>query len=120
MSLKDTLANIVHSVEGSRAAVVLASDGIPIDEFVADQEGFDLQLLAVQYATVLRDVKRTIGMLEIGNAEELCITTGALHVALRMLADDLFVIVVLDRDGNCGKARYMLRLKSGELYEELC
>ncbi len=120
MSLKDTLSEIVRNVEGARAAVVMASDGIPIDEFVVNQEGLDLQLLTVQYATVLKDVKRAIELLEVGATEELCVTTGLLYVVLRMLTDELFVIMVMERDGNFGKGRYMLRLKAGELARELC
>lgn len=120
MSLRDMLSEIVQKVEGSRAAVVMASDGIPIDELVVNQEGLDLQLLTVQYATVLKDVKRAIELLNVGETEELCITTGQLYVVMRMLSDDLFVILVLDRDGNLGKARYMLRLKFDEMIQELC
>jgi len=119
MSLRDTLSEIVQKVEGSRAAIIMASDGIPIDEAVVSREGLDLQLLIVEYATVLKDVKRAVELLGVGETEELCITSGMLYVVLRVLSDDLFMILVLDRDGNLGKGRYMLRLKSEDVTREL-
>jgi predicted regulator of Ras-like GTPase activity (Roadblock/LC7/MglB family) len=119
MSLRDTLSEIVQKVEGSRAAVIMASDGIPIDEIVVNQEGLDLQLLTVEYSTVLKDVKRAVELLGVGETEELCITSGQLYVVLRVLSEDLFLILVLDRDGNLGKGRYMLRLKSEYITSEL-
>ncbi|NVN89500.1 MAG: roadblock/LC7 domain-containing protein [Desulfuromonadales bacterium] len=119
MSLRETLSEIVQKVEGSRAAVIMASDGIPIDEVVVNMDGLDLQLLTVEYATVLKDVKRTIELLKVGETEELCITSGQLYVVLRVLSDELFVVLVLDRDGNLGKGRYMLRLKCQDFIQEL-
>lgn len=119
MSLRDTLSEIVRKVEGSRAAVIMASDGIPIDEVVVNTDGLDLQLLTVEYATVLKEVKRTIGLLKVGETEELCITSGQLYVVLRVLSDELFAVLVLDRDGNLGKGRYMLRLKAQDVIQEL-
>ena len=119
MSLRDILSEIVEKVEGSRAAVIMASDGISIDEVVVNQEGLDLQLLTVEYATVLKDVKRAVELLGVGETEELCITSGRLYVVLRVLGGGLFVILVLDRDGNLGKGRYLLRLKSEDVTREL-
>lgn len=119
MSLKDTLSEIVRNVEGCLAAVVMVSDGISVDEIVVDQVGVDLQLLTVEYATVLKNVKRAVGLLEVGETEELCITSGGLIVVVRVLSDDLFMILVLDRKGNLGKGRYMVRLKASEITREL-
>ncbi len=119
MSIRETLSEIVQKVEGSRAAVIMASDGIPIDEAIVNQDGLDLQLLTVESSTVLKDIKRAVELLAVGATEELCITSGQLYVVLRVLTDDLFLILVLDRDGNLGKGRYMLRLKSEDFIREL-
>jgi len=36
-----------------------------------------------------------------------------------VLNDELFVVLIIKRDGNFGKGRYLLRLKSFELAQEL-
>src|SRR5690242_613959 len=117
MSLRDTLTGIVKNVEGGLAAIIMAYDGIPIDEFVVPQTEFDLQLLTVEYATVLKEIKRAVEVIKVGQMEEVSITTGQVRVAMRVLNDELFLVLVMSKDGNFGKGRYLLRIKSPELFE---
>jgi len=119
MPLRETLRNIVEDVEGAVAAVIMANDGISIDEFVAGEAGFDLQLLTVEYARVLKEVSRAAEVISIGVTEEVSITTSRLFVVIRVLNGDAFVVLVMNRDGNVGKGRHMLRLKSFDLAREL-
>jgi predicted regulator of Ras-like GTPase activity (Roadblock/LC7/MglB family) len=119
MSLRDTLTGIVKNVEGGLAAIIMAYDGIPIDEVVVGPTEFDMQLLTVEYATVLKEIKRAVEVIKVGQMEEVSITTGQVRVNLRVLNDELFVVLVMSKDGNFGKGRYLLRIKSPELIEEL-
>ncbi|MBT1071702.1 roadblock/LC7 domain-containing protein [Pelotalea chapellei] len=119
MSLKDTLNGTIVHVEGALAAYVMAYDGIAIDEVVKSDSGFDLQLLSVEYATVLRGIKRTVEVVKAGQMEEVIVTTSSLIVIMRVLNDELFLVLIMAKDGNFGKARYMLRLKSFELLRQL-
>jgi predicted regulator of Ras-like GTPase activity (Roadblock/LC7/MglB family) len=119
MSLRDALNSIVQSVEGSLAAVIMAYDGIPIDEVIGGQSEFDMQLLSVEYATVLKEIKRAVDVIKMGELEEVSIATSRTCVVVRVLNDDLFVALIMNRDGNIGKGRYMLKLKSFEVLREL-
>jgi len=119
MSLRDALNTIVQSVDGSLAAIIMAYDGIPIDEVTVEQSEFDMQLLSVEYATVLKEIKRAVDVIKMGNLEEVSITTTRICLVVRVLNDDLFAALILSRDGNVGKARYMLKLKSFEVLREL-
>ena len=119
MSIRDTLTGIVENVEGALAAIIMAYDGIAIDEITVPQAEFDLQLLTVEYATVLKEIKRSVEVLRVGEMEEVAITTGQLLVLMRVLNEELFMVLILSRDGNLGKGRYLLRLKSYNLAREL-
>ncbi len=119
MSLRDTLAEIVDGVEGALAAFIMAYDGIAIDEFITGAAEFDLQLLVAEYATVLAEVKRAVEVIKVGGLEEVAITTSQVRVCLQCLGNDLFVALVVAKDGNFGKGRHLLRLKSIELAREL-
>lgn len=119
MPLRNTLRDIVESVEGGLAAMVMAYDGIPIDEVCLEQTEFDMQLLSVEYATVLKDIRHTIEVIKAGHMEEVSISTNRTCVAIRVLTDELFVVLIMRRDGNFGKGRYLLRLKSFELAQSL-
>jgi predicted regulator of Ras-like GTPase activity (Roadblock/LC7/MglB family) len=119
MSLRDSLNTIVQSVDGSLAAVIMAYDGIPIDEVTVEQSEFDMQLLSVEYATVLKEIKRAVDVIKMGDLEEVSISTSRTCVVVRVLNDDLFAALIMSRDGNIGKGRYMLKLKSFEVLREL-
>ncbi len=119
MSLKDSLNSILNNVEGAIAVVVMANDGIPIDEVTGPQSDIDIQLLAVEYATVLKEVRRTVDVIKMGGLEEVSIATSRICAVVRVLNEELFFALILRRDGNLGKGRYMMKLKSFELTQEL-
>ena len=119
MPLKAVLSGIVENVDGCLAAVVVASDGITIDGVATDPGRFDLQLLTVEYASVIKEIRRAVELVKAGEMEEIAVTTGSLYVVVRLLNSDIFAILVIDRNGNLGKGRYLLRLKSYDILKEL-
>jgi len=118
MELRNTLKEIVEKVGGGVGAVIMGYDGIPIEEYI--EEGiFDVQMLAVEYANVLKEVKRTIEVLKTGEMEEIIITTGLSRIIIRSVNEDFFIMLALDSDGNYGKGRYLLKSEVPKLREEL-
>ena len=119
MVFKEILKDVVESVEGGIGAVIMGYDGIPIDEYVKDVAPFDIQLLAVEYTSVLKEVRRTIELLNTGEMEEISIITGLSRVIARAINSEFFVVLVLDSDGNYGKGRYLLKRDVVKLRDEL-
>lgn len=117
--MREALKTIVTSVDGALAAIIMGYDGIPIDEFAVEQSEFDIQLLSVEYATVLKEIKRALDVIRAGEMEEVSIATTHTRVLMLVLNDDLFITLILRHDGNFGKGRYLLKLKSFELIREL-
>jgi predicted regulator of Ras-like GTPase activity (Roadblock/LC7/MglB family) len=119
MPLRDLLNTIVQSVDGALSAIIMAYDGIPIDEVTVEQSEFDMQLLSVEYSAVLKEIKRAVDVIKMGDLEEVFISTTRTCVVVRVLNDDLFAALIMSRDGNIGKGRYLLKLKSFEVLREL-
>jgi predicted regulator of Ras-like GTPase activity (Roadblock/LC7/MglB family) len=119
MSFRETLKGLVVNVAGGQGAVMMGYDGIPIDEFVLGDASLDVQLLSVEYATLLKEIKRTVELLKIGEMEEISITTGLSRVIVRPVSQEFFVVLVLDREGNFGKGRFLLKREVPKLAEEL-
>src|SRR5665647_1711311 len=115
MSLRDLLNATVQSVDGALAAAIMGYDGIPIDEVTVEQSEFDMQLLSVEYATLLKEIKRAVEIIKMGDLEEVTISTTRTCVVVRVLNDDLFAALIMNRDGNIGKGRYLLKIKSSEV-----
>jgi len=119
MSIKEALKELVENVDGGLGAIVIGYDGIPIDEHIIDDSPLDLQLLAVEYATVLKEVKKAVEVLNSGMMEEISINTAVSRVIIRVIDEDLFVVFALSADGNYGKGRYFLKRQVPRLKELL-
>jgi len=105
MSIRDTLKDVVENVDGALAAMIMAYDGISIDEFTVPQSEFDLQSLSVEYATILKEIKRAAELVNAGVMEEVSIATNRTQVAFRVLNEDLFAVLIMTRDGTCCTSR---------------
>jgi predicted regulator of Ras-like GTPase activity (Roadblock/LC7/MglB family) len=119
MSYKESLATITGEVGGGLAAMIMGYDGIPIDEYLLEGTPFDLQLLAVEYANLLRDIRRTVEILENGAMQEVSIATDRLRVLIRAINPEFFLALVITADGNYGKGRYLLAREAFKLRDEL-
>ncbi|MDD2319575.1 MAG: roadblock/LC7 domain-containing protein [Geobacteraceae bacterium] len=119
MSIKNVLQEMVESVDGALGAIVMGYDGIALDEYVKESSPLDLQVLSVEYATVLKEIRKAVDVLGSGTMEEISINTDVTRVIIRVIDNDLFVILALLMDGNYGKGRYVLRQKSLRINEIL-
>ena len=79
---------------------------------------FDVQLMAVEYVNVMKEVKRSIGVLKTGELEEILISTEQSRIIIRSICEDYFIILTLNGDGNYGKGRYLLKREIPRLREE--
>lgn len=119
MSYKQTLKTVTETVGGGLAAIIMGYDGIPIDEYLVASSQFDLQLLTVEYANLLRDIRRTVELLENGIMEEVSIATDRVRVLVRAINNQFFLVLVLTADGNYGKGRYLLSREAVKLKDDL-
>lgn len=109
MGFKVILKSIVEESGGGLGGVIMGYDGISIDEYVKQSAGIDVQTMTVEYASVLKEIKRTVGVLKTGELEEVSIITGECSVIVRGISDDFFVALIMTADGNFGKGRYLLK-----------
>ena len=113
------LQRIVEETGGGIGAVLMGYDGIAIDQFFSPDEELDLHMVVVEYSNVLKEIRKTAEILSLGEMEEISIRTDRLIFVIRMLNDDYFVALVIDRDGNFGKGRYLMTRESYNLIEAL-
>jgi predicted regulator of Ras-like GTPase activity (Roadblock/LC7/MglB family) len=94
-------------------------DGIAIDQFFSPDEELDLHMVVVEYSNVLKEIRKTAEILSLGDMEEISIRTDRFIIVIRMLNDEYFVALVISRDGNFGKGRYLMTREGFNLLEEL-
>lgn len=119
MGFRAILKSIVEESCGGLGGVIMGYDGISIDEYVRDGAGLDVQTITVEYASVLKEIKRTVGVLKTGDLEEVSIISEQCSVIVRGISEDFFVALIMAEDGNFGKGRYLLKRAAPGLREAL-
>ncbi len=117
MQLKELLTSMLHQVDGGYAVMLMGYDCIAIDEVISKDLDFDVQAIVVQFGTVINEIRNATDLLGAGEMEESIITTTNARVVVRVLSDEFFAAFVLARQGNLGKARFVLRSKALQLVE---
>jgi len=119
MSFREILKKVVSDVDGAIGAVLMGYDGISIDDFIQEDLSDDIQLLAVEYTSIIKEVRRAVEVLKTGQMEELSLATDQSRIVIRIVNEDFFVLLALSADGNFGKARYLLKRSVPLLREAL-
>lgn len=117
MPLRDLLTSLMRRIEGAYAVMLMGYDCIAIDEVQQDEAGFDVQVMAVEYGTLIKEIRRTIQIVGAGEMEEVTISSANAQMIIRILNDQFFAVCIMAKDGNLGKARYLLRLNQQRLIE---
>ena len=116
---KEILQDLVDRTDGGVAGLLMASDGIAIDQYATGDGPFDVEAVGMEYSVVLKGVQRAAEMLDTGATNEVSLKTERLTTIVRMLSDEYFVALTLEPGGNVGKARYLLRVTAPKLIENL-
>lgn len=111
----EILKRIVEETGGGVGAVLMGYDGIAIDQYFSADQQLDLNMIAVEYANVIKEIRKTAQILNVGEMEEVSIRTERFHIVVRIITADYFVAMTLQRDGNFGKARYLLTREAAAL-----
>ena len=116
---KEILQDLVNRTDGGVAGLLMASDGIAIDQYSRGDGPFDIESVGMEYSVVLKGVQRATEMLDTGATQEVSVKTERLTTVVRMLSDEYFVALAVEPGGNVGKARYLLRISAPKLIENL-
>ncbi|MBT8452182.1 MAG: hypothetical protein KJO40_09480 [Deltaproteobacteria bacterium] len=116
---KEILQDLVDRTDGGVAGLLMASDGIAVDQYSKGDGPFDIEAVGMEYSVVLKGVQRAGEMLDTGETNEVSVQTERLTTVVRMLTEEYFVALAVAPGGNVGKARYLLRTSAPKLLENL-
>lgn len=115
----EILCNMTEGTSGAIGAVLMGYDGIAISSHFLPGDDLDVQMIAIEYANVLKEIRNAAAVLGIGEMEEVNIQTRGYRFVVRAITEEYFVVLALGRDGNFGKGRYLLRRDMERLREAL-
>lgn len=108
MDFSDILKEAVEKVDGAVAAMIVASDGISVQEYVVEKL-IDLTGLGAEASAMIRDVGSAAENLGLGQAREFSIVSDTCGIIMRKINEEYYLSLVIKPDGNYGKGRYVLK-----------
>ncbi len=124
MSFTSILRGLVEQCGGGLGAALMGSDGIPIEQVVAQSaqgalQPEDVSTAGVEFGRILDEIRKASDALSAGAMAETVVVLSRFTLVFRSLDEDTFLVLVLAPDGNLGKARYLIRRQLGALQQEL-
>jgi len=116
------ITDLVNRLEGGAAGLLMGFDGITLDTYARPEHAAalpDLQTMAMEFAHVVAQARRTLQSLDAGALEEFTLKTEKLTLAVRVLTTEYFLACAILPSGNLGKTRYLMRLTAPALSAEL-
>lgn len=117
MIFSDVLKETVDKVDGAVSAMIIASDGIPVEEYVSEKM-IDLTGLGAEASAMIRDVGLAAENLGLGEAREFSIVSDLCGIIMRKINNDYYLAIVIRPEGNYGKGRFVLKTMIPRLEKE--
>jgi predicted regulator of Ras-like GTPase activity (Roadblock/LC7/MglB family) len=119
---RENIKKLVERLDGGVAAVLMGFDGISVDSFA--KTGYDgalpdIQTLAMEFAHLIAQARRTLQSLDAGPLEEFTLRAESLTLVVRVLTQEYFLACAVLPNGSVGKARYLMRVTAPVLRADL-
>jgi predicted regulator of Ras-like GTPase activity (Roadblock/LC7/MglB family) len=118
MNFSDALKETVEKVDGAVSAMIIAADGIPVQEYAAEKL-IDLTGLGAEASAMIRDVGLAAENLGLGEAREFSIVSDTCGIIMRKINDEYYLALVIKPEGNFGKGRFILKTAVPKIEWEL-
>ena len=120
MVFQEILKDIVEVVGGGLGGLVIGRDGIALETYLPPErdESIDIQAFGVELVTMIGEMNRVSSSLGSEGIEEVSLVMPDYIAVMRFINLEYLVVVLLRRDGNLGKARWLIRREVPRLQKE--
>jgi predicted regulator of Ras-like GTPase activity (Roadblock/LC7/MglB family) len=119
---REGIQNLLDKIEGGVACVLMGFDGITLDSCSKAGQAAalpDVQTLAMEFAHLIAQARRTLTSLDAGALEEFTLRTDVLTLVVRVLTPEYFLGCAIMPNGGLGRARYLMRVAAPALRADL-
>jgi len=113
-----TLKDARSRIEGALAISLIGLDGIAI-ETQKVREDIPIESMAAELGSFVKSIRLTNTELHLGDVEQFSLVTDRYVTFLSEVTEEYFVLLVIDRNGNYGRARFELSKLKFKLKDEL-
>ncbi len=115
MTFENALAE-VRQCAGVSLAAIADRDGIPVTSWGEKPE--TVEEVIAEYSTFLREVTSANRELQLGELDQITVAAARKTVLITSIASGYFLMAVVARDGNPGKARFACRTAAYRLRQD--
>jgi predicted regulator of Ras-like GTPase activity (Roadblock/LC7/MglB family) len=124
MSFARLLHEIVDHCGGAVGAALMGMDGVAIEQVLVRPapEGplrEDIGTAGIEFGRILHEIRKAADSLAGGALLETTVRLARFQLVFCPVDQDTFLAVVLEPDGNLGKARYLIRRHLLAIRQEL-
>jgi predicted regulator of Ras-like GTPase activity (Roadblock/LC7/MglB family) len=119
---REHIQKMIDRLDGGIAGVLMGFDGISVDSYARAGYGGalpDVQTLAMEFAHMISQARRTVQSLDAGALLEFTVRTDSITLVVHVLTQEYFLACAMLPAANLGKARYLLKVTSPQLQAEL-
>ncbi len=114
---RDVLSDLLRRVDGSIAASLIGLDGIPVETVGANLVPLDA--LGAEFGGFVKSIRHADTELDTGEVLQFALVTERYITFLSEVTSEYFILLVLQPDGNYGRARFELSKAKHMLRDEL-
>jgi predicted regulator of Ras-like GTPase activity (Roadblock/LC7/MglB family) len=103
----------VRGCQGVVLTAIAARDGIPVESW-GGRHG-EVDEIVAEYSTFLREVSSANRELQLGELEQVVVAAERRVAIMTAITPEYFLLTVLTRDGNAGRARFASRVAAFRL-----
>ena len=119
---REHIQKLIDRLEGGIAGVLMGFDGIGVDSYAKAGYGGalpDIQTLAMEFAHLVSQARRTVQSLDAGTLQEVTIRTDTVTLVVQVLTQEYFLACAILPSAHVGKARYLVKVTAPHLQAEL-
>jgi predicted regulator of Ras-like GTPase activity (Roadblock/LC7/MglB family) len=114
---KDVLSGLLQRIEGALAASLIGLDGIAVETL--NTSNVPLDVLGAEFGGFVKSIRHADTELDTGAVLQFALVTERYVTFLSEVTNEYYILLVLQPDGNYGRARFELSKAKHLLRDEL-
>jgi len=119
---REHIQKVIDRLDGGIAGILMGFEGITVDTYARagyDDAVADIQTLAIEFAHVIAQARRTVQSLDAGALQEVTLRTDTMTLVVQVLTHEYFLACAMLPTASVGKARYLLKVTAPQMQAEL-
>jgi len=114
---RDVLTGLLERIDGSIAASLIGLDGIAVE--AVNGSNVPLDVLGAEFGGFVKSIRHADTELDTGEVLQFALVTEKYITFLSEVTNEYYILLVLQPDGNYGRARFELSKAKHVLRDEL-